>query len=98
MEKFVLLFHRIKNISFRLSQDKQALLYVQDMPNNFASIRYSQELDPYNNQIIECLIQNNQWSFYRLRRDRKYPNKRGIFSYINYFSIEFFSFFSNSGG
>ncbi len=43
-------------------------------------MRYSPELDQYDNQIIECSYRNGEWCFYRHRADKTYANAQGTFS------------------
>ncbi len=53
---------------------------MNNRPNSFASMRYSPELDQYDNQIIECSYRNGEWCFYRHRADKTYANAQGTFS------------------
>jgi hypothetical protein len=73
--------YRIANMSFRRSQEKRALLFLNDLSSSFASMPYSPILDQYDNQIIECLYRNDVWIFHRHRSEKKYPNTTGMFEY-----------------
>ncbi|CAF1513430.1 unnamed protein product, partial [Adineta steineri] len=77
----VLKWKKYHTIDFQLkitnegqSQVKIAHLYLNNMEEPFRSMAYSSELDHYNNKIIECSYQNNQWVFYRHRSDKIYAN------------------------
>jgi hypothetical protein len=63
---------------FRQSQ-KIGRLYLHNKSTPFASMRYSLELDQYDNQIIECSYQNGEWVFYRHRSDKTFANAQGIY-------------------
>ncbi|CAF0720102.1 unnamed protein product [Rotaria sp. Silwood1] len=76
----VLKWKKDNTIDFRLrihrgrrSQEKSALLFVNGKSKPYAFMRYSPELDQYDNQIIECSYHNGEWYFYRHRADKSYP-------------------------
>ncbi len=56
--------------------EKKAHLFVNKMNNPFATMRYSHNLQEYNNKIISCSYKDNQWVFHRLRDDRPFPNSQ----------------------
>ncbi|CAF4777384.1 unnamed protein product [Rotaria sp. Silwood1] len=64
---------RLKIHTGRRSQEKSALLFVNGKSKPYAFMRYSPELDQYDNQIIECSYHNGEWYFYRHRADKSYP-------------------------
>ncbi|XP_052757830.1 mRNA-capping enzyme [Galleria mellonella] len=55
---------------------KQALLYVGQYSEPFASMRVTKDIKHLNNKIIECTFDQNtnQWVFMRERTDKSYPN------------------------
>jgi mRNA-capping enzyme len=48
------------------------------MQTQFAAMRYSNNLRPYDNKIIECSYRDGQWHFHRERTDKSFPNAKGI--------------------
>lgn len=52
---------------------KIGYLYVGGLETPFAVIKYKQ-VKEYDNKIIECKFENNQWVFMRERIDKSFPN------------------------
>jgi mRNA-capping enzyme len=67
---------KISNKSSRTSTllEKEAHLFLNHMDRPFATMPYSPTLQQYDNKIISCSYENDQWHFYRLRDDRPFPN------------------------
>ncbi|XP_031639338.1 mRNA-capping enzyme-like [Contarinia nasturtii] len=53
---------------------KVGYLYVGRLQKPFATIKLSKDLNKYDNKIIECKFENNEWVFMRERTDKSYPN------------------------
>lgn len=49
-------------------------LYVGQMDQPFAVMRYTKDLKELDNKIIECKFENGQWKFMRERTDKSFPN------------------------
>jgi len=49
-------------------------LYVGSLDTPFASMKVKKELKEYDQKIIECKWENNQWVFMRERTDKSFPN------------------------
>lgn len=55
---------------------KIGLLYVGQCSNPWDTIKLTKELKNYDNKIIECKFENNQWVFMRERTDKSFPNSQ----------------------
>lgn len=53
---------------------KVGYLYVGGHDPPFAQIKLSKQVKDYDNKIIECNFENNQWIFMRERTDKSFPN------------------------
>lgn len=64
-------------------------LYVGGLDAPFAQIKVSKQLKEYDNKIIECKFENNQWVFMRERTDKSFPNSYktaiGMIDYFNFY-------------
>nr|CAD7455820.1 unnamed protein product [Timema tahoe] len=49
-------------------------LFVGGLETPFASMKITKATRELNNKIIECKIQDNQWTFMRERTDKSFPN------------------------
>jgi mRNA-capping enzyme len=49
-------------------------LYVLGLPQPFATMRATKTLQQYDERIIECNFQKNEWCFMRERTDKSHPN------------------------
>ncbi|KAK3858414.1 hypothetical protein Pcinc_035397 [Petrolisthes cinctipes] len=49
-------------------------LYVGGFDRPFALMKVKKGLKEYNNKIIECKFENNEWTFMRERTDKSFPN------------------------
>lgn len=53
---------------------KVACLYVGQLEQPFAKMKYTKALKELDGKIVECKFENNEWKFMRERTDKSYPN------------------------
>lgn len=58
----------------RILTRKVGYLYVGGYDKPLAMIKINSELKAYDNKIIECTLENNQWKCLRQRTDKSFPN------------------------
>jgi len=58
----------------RILPKKVGALYTGGQDRAFSTMKYSKSLQEYDNKIIECKFENNQWVFMRERTDKSFPN------------------------
>lgn len=59
---------------YRILTKKVGYLYVGGLETPFSQIKLNQELKTYDNKIIECTFEDNQWKCLRQRTDKSFPN------------------------
>nr|CAH7754788.1 unnamed protein product [Callosobruchus chinensis] len=74
----------LNSVDFRLKIAKEGgqgivsktvgLLYVGQLDQPFARMKYTKALKDLDNKIIECKFEDNQWKFMRERTDKSFPN------------------------
>lgn len=58
----------------RILTRKVGYLYVGGYDKPLAMIKINAELKAYDNKIIECTFEDNQWKCLRQRTDKSFPN------------------------
>lgn len=69
-----LFFIELTFLFCRIVSRKIGYLFVGQMDQPFARMKYRKELKDLDNKIIECKFENNEWKFMRERTDKSYPN------------------------
>lgn len=58
----------------RKVESKVCCLYVGQLDQPFAMMKYTSALKELDGKIVECKFENEQWKFMRIRSDKSYPN------------------------
>ncbi|XP_033127077.1 mRNA-capping enzyme-like [Anneissia japonica] len=69
-----LIFQPFTDKICKMLPETKGFLHVGHFQHPFAEIKVTKDLKKFDNKIIECTFENNQWVFMRERTDKSFPN------------------------